>query len=67
MGGLGPMTVSLSLLCANVGVAFSFEASTLSFRCHKLWEVSGQRIGVILKCATVSAYCFIDEYCSFMT
>ena len=51
MGGGCPLTVSLvlSVLSEDVGVAFSFESSMLYSKWHVLWNLSDKRVGVNCK------------------
>ena len=47
-------------------MAFSFEASKVSWRWHVLWNMTDKWVGVICKCGMVSrervVQCFYDEW-----
>jgi hypothetical protein len=49
VGGVCPVTVSLLVLCKDVRVASSFEASMLSVGWHVLWNVTDKRVRVKYK------------------
>jgi hypothetical protein len=50
VGGVCPVTDSLLVLCEDIRVAFSLEASRLSVGWHVLWNVTGKRVWVKYKC-----------------
>jgi hypothetical protein len=50
VGGVYSVTVSLLVLCKDVRVAFSFEASKLSVGWHELWNVTDKKVWVKYKC-----------------
>ena len=54
VGVVCPMRASLLMLCEDVGLSLSPEASKLYCRWHVLWNVAEKWIGVISKCEMVT-------------
>jgi hypothetical protein len=55
------MTISLELLMQweDVSVAFSLEASKMSWRWHILWNMTDKWVEGIFKCGMVSGVCAV--------